>query len=276
MQPSFEVRGLAVVLLALSACRSAPPLSSAGASSPLDVRDTDVRDARSAEARAATPMEGDADPVAAEVAERVLARLGGRAAWDRARYVSWVFFGGRRHLWDKWTGDVRIDDSERELTISMNLHTRAGGVRVAGREVEDPALAAEWLDKGYRWWINDSYWMFMPYKLRDPGVHLRSLGDGVLSADGRPAHVLELTFEGVGVTPENRYVVFVADDTDLVEQWDYFATAADHEPKFARPWTGWTPHAGSFGEIWLPHGGEGDDDWSVTVHEEIDDGVFGR
>ena len=55
---------------------------------------------------------------------------------------------------------------------------------------------------------------------------LRDLGEG-RTADGRAADVLELTFAGVGDTPQNKYHVWVPRDSGLVEQWAFCSTAAD-------------------------------------------------
>lgn len=94
------------------------------------------------------------------------------------------------------------------------------------------------IDRGEAVWINDSYWMFMPYKLKDSGVALEHRGEGRL-LDGRTAEVLELTFRDVGRTPENKYLVYVARDTGLVEQWDFFGKASDESPRFQVPWRNW-------------------------------------
>ena len=83
----------------------------------------------------------------------------------------------------------------------------------------------------------------MPYKLRDPGVTLKHVGAGAM-ADGRAAEVLELTFAEVGRTPENKYRVYVAADSGLVEQWDFYSQASDDEPRFQLPWHDWQPHGG--------------------------------
>ena len=60
--------------------------------------------------------------------------------------------------------------------------------------------------------------------------------------DGRDADVVELTFETVGDTPDNKYDVYIAQDTGLVEQWDFYSTAADAAPRFQVPWHDWTRH----------------------------------
>ena len=89
--------------------------------------------------------------------------------------------------------------------------------------------------------------------------------------DGRMADVLEMTFgEGVGYTPENRYEVFVARDTGLVEQWSFFAKADDTEPGFTMPWSGWQP----FGNIMLATGRGQDKDWAIVVGTEVPEGLF--
>ena len=184
----------------------------------------------------------DSDPQAIAIADQVMQALGGRQAWDETRYLTWNFFGRRRLVWDKQTGDVRIEGTDRETgkpyLILMNLGTREGRAWSEGREVVEAQGLAEMLDLGEAVWINDSYWMFMPYKLKDSGVTLHYIGPREM-LDGRPAQVIELTFEGVGRTPENRYLVYVADDSGLVEQWDYFKNAADPDPQFQSPWHNW-------------------------------------
>lgn len=187
------------------------------------------------------------DPRAIEIADAVMERMGGREAWDATRILTWRFFGRRLHVWDKHTGDVRIEGADRDTgepyLILMNLGSGEGRAWRGGEEVTDPEDLAEMLDRGEALWINDSYWLFMPYKLKDSGVTLRYLGPGTME-DGRAAEVLELTFEGVGRTPENKYHVYVAEESGLVEQWDYYRDAGDAEPAFRIPWHDWKRYDG--------------------------------
>ncbi len=190
---------------------------------------------------------GVADARSAEIAESVMQKMGGHDAWESTRYLTWNFFGSRRHLWDKHTGDLRVEGTDREsgdaYLVLMNLNGKQGRAWVQGEEVTDPEALAALLDRGEAAWINDSYWVFMPYKLRDPGVTLKHVGRETM-VDGREAEVLELTFAEVGRTPENRYRVYVAADSGLVEQWDFYAQAADQEPRFQIPWHDWRRHGG--------------------------------
>jgi len=215
------------------------------------------------------------DPRAIALADRVMVRMGGREAWDRTRYIRWSFFGRRHHVWDKYTGNIRIEGVERETEIPyvilMNIHTMEGRAWESGEEVTDPERLVELLDRGEAVWINDSYWLVMPYKLKDTGVTLEYLGEASME-DGRSAEVLQLSFEGVGRTPENKYHVYVADETGLVEQWAYFQNFSDEEPGFKAPWHNWQ----QYGRILLSdnRGERGHTD--LAVYDELPASVFTR
>ncbi|MEL6123779.1 MAG: hypothetical protein AAFR14_08655, partial [Bacteroidota bacterium] len=98
-------------------------------------------------------------------------------------------------------------------------------------------------------WINDSYWLVMPFKLKDSGVTLTYAGRDT-TVDGRNAEVVSLVFDNVGVTPQNKYLVYVDDTSGLVSQWDYYPNATDSLPAFQSPW----PEYKQYGEILLSGG----------------------
>lgn len=189
------------------------------------------------------PLAGETnDQKAIGLASSVMEAMGGQEAWDSTRHISWTFFGRRHHVWNKLTGDVRIEGKEKDTEIPyvilMNVHSKKGRAWKSGVEVSDGDALAGMLDFGEGVWINDSYWLVMPYKLRDPGVTLTYQGERSM-ADGRSAEVLDMTFEEVGRTPENRYEIYVAKDSGLVEQWDFYTEARDEKPAFQIPWHGW-------------------------------------
>ena len=179
------------------------------------------------------PMPGfdaeGSDAEAIAVADEVMEKLGGRRAWDESRYVTWQFFGSRTHVWDKHSGNLRFENDD--MLVLMNLNTKKGRVFKEGQEVTDSAVLEEALHSAESAWINDSYWVFMPYKLKDSGVTLKYFGKGE-TVEGKAADVLELTFKNVGRTPENKYHVYVDEDSRLVTQWDYYPNASDPEPRF--------------------------------------------
>jgi hypothetical protein len=90
-------------------------------------------------------------------------------------------------------------------------------------------------EKGKALWINDSYWLVMPWKLQDPGVNLTYVKTEQLS-NGTTADILQLTFNAVGVTPENKYWLYVDKEDHLIKQWAYYQNFKDSEPKFLKPW----------------------------------------
>ena len=207
------------------------------------------------------------DPEAIALADEAMTALGGRANWDATRYITWRFFGFRLHVWDKWTGDIRFEQGD--LTVLMNIHSREGRAFAAGVEIVDPDTLGARLEQGYRAWINDSYWLVMPYKLKDTGVTLRFRGPEA-TGDGRPADVLELTFRDVGVTPENKYAVWIDRESRLVTQWAFYREAGDAEPAFTGPWTNWKRH----GSILLSDGRGERRHTDVAVFDELPRSVF--
>ena len=207
------------------------------------------------------------DARAVEIADQVMVAMGGRENWDEARFIVWKFFGRRLHIWDKLTGDLRFE--EKDIIVLMNIHSRKGRVWKGGTEFAEADFTSKYLKRGYRAWINDSYWLVMPYKLKDSGVTLKYSGEGKME-NGRDAHILTLTFENVGVTPQNKYDVYVDKERMLVEEWAFYRKSTDEEPGFKNPWTGWSPH----GNILLSaeRGKRGHTD--VGVYEDLPKSVF--
>ena len=181
-----------------------------------------------------------AEEKAYRLAAASLEAMGGAEAYDKTRYLSWVFFGRRFHVWDKHTGNIRIEYEDNKV-ILMNIHDKKGRAWENGVEITDAETLAERMTWGYQVWINDSYWLVMPYKLRDPGVNLVYTRDDKM-ADGNDAYVLTMTFNDVGVTPENKYEVFINKGTMLVSEFAYYQKAEDEKPQFNRPWQNWAKH----------------------------------
>lgn len=212
------------------------------------------------------------DARAVELADQAMRNMGGRQNWDNTRILAWTLFG-RDHVWDKWTGDFRMQNDS--LVVLMNVNTKRGRAWKNGREVTEAAARDALLETAYGSWVNEGYWFLMPFKLKDSGVTLKHLGDDALQ-DGRAADLLQLTFENVGLTPQNKYHVWIGKDTGLVEQWAFYRNAGDAEPSFMRPWTDYR----RFGTVLLAiNRGEGRDGQplnmqNVAVLDEPMPGLF--
>jgi hypothetical protein len=160
--------------------------------------------------------------------------MGGAQAFERARYFEFDFvvqrdgreISRRSHRWDRHRGDYRIRFPTGQDTVVAVFNVndpKSGAVRVNGQDIagarEDSLLQAS-----YARHINDSYWLIMPYKWRDPGVTLTSQGRQT-DAQGREWDVVKLTFAQVGLTPQNEYLAFVNPQTGLMERWHHFPRA---------------------------------------------------
>ena len=181
------------------------------------------------------------DARAIELADATMVAMGGRAAWDSVRYLAWRFFGRRFHVWDKQTGDIRIewvDPKGDSRLVLMNVQTKQGRSWHGEHEMTNPFVRDDDLAAAYSMWINDSYWLVMPFKLKDRGVTLTSIGPGV-TATGAPAERIDVTFTDVGETPANRYRVYIDQTTHLVAQWDFYVDANDDAPRLSTEWSDW-------------------------------------
>ncbi len=211
----------------------------------------------------------NSDPKAIAIADEVMKAMGGRKNWDDTRYLFWNFFGARTLLWDKQTGDVRIEIPSQEMKILVNEKTLEGKLWTAGEEITQPDSVAKYLERGKRIWINDSYWLVMPFKLKDSGVTLSYVGKDTTQT-GEASEVVRMTFDAVGVTPQNAYNVWVSESDNLVKQWAWYLNASDTVARFTRPWDNYQ----QMGKIKLSDE-RGDRDLSdVKVLEEVPAGIF--
>ncbi len=217
------------------------------------------------------------DPKADDIAALVMEALGGEEAWQATRFLRFTFADFRTHHWDKYTGRHRLEFTDREghhLVVLHNVLDHQGrawrdGTALAGDELDlvlEAARAA---------WINDTYWLLMPYKLRDPGVTLTY--DGQETIAGVTYDKLHLSFAGVGLTPGDQYWAYINPQTHLMDRWAYFLQSFDEgqEPT-VWDWTGWR----RYGEIRLASGRKNPTSGrelplaNIAVLESIPDSVF--
>ena len=173
------------------------------------------------------------DKKAQELAQRVMEQMGGKQGWNNTRFIAWSF-RDQYQVWDKKADRFRWEKDS--LVAIISTRTKDGKVYVAGKELQNGAEKRQLLDKAYAAWINNSYWLVMPFKLQDPGVMLQYIGEGK-TMDGAAASMLQMTFEKVGLTPENKYHLWIDKKTGLVTQWAYYKNFNDKKPAFTRRWS---------------------------------------
>jgi hypothetical protein len=221
-----------------------------------------------------TPEEGfnleGSDPAAVELADSVMVAMGGRANWNKTRYISWSFSGRRNLVWDKQSGRVRIESPEEKTTYLINVNNGQGRVRVNNREIIQEDSLRLMLQRARSIWINDSYWLIMPFKLKGSGVTLRYLGEDTLMTGGK-CNVMDLTFTDAENQSNSKYRIYVDLADNLVKQWAYYKTANQDSATFIRPWDNYK----QYGDILLSGDrSDGSGPKNVKVDTDLPDKIF--
>jgi len=106
------------------------------------------------------------------------------------------------HDWKVDAGTDRVRWNGKDVTVNL----------VSPAQDENNQAA-------YRRWVNDSYWLLAPLKIRDPGVKIQY--EGSKDVQGTKREVLHLSFQQVGLTPNDQYLLYIDPQTNLVTAWDY-------------------------------------------------------
>ncbi len=156
----------------------------------------------------APPLLAD-DNSAQQLADAVWKAAGGEN-WSNVKAIDFTFavekdgktVASAEHHWDVagWTDRVKWKGKD----VTVNLMNPGSD--------EDSKAA-------YARWVNDSYWLLAPLKLKDKGVHLTD--EGTKEMDGAKREVLRLSFGQVGLTPNDQYNLYIDPETKLVRSWDY-------------------------------------------------------
>ncbi len=169
------------------------------------------------------------DAKAVEIAHAMMQAMGGENGWNSVRVVRFDFeviangktVVDRHHLWDKETGQYRLEtktkDGRHEVAL-FNVNTKEGKVYIAGKRVEG-AQAEKDLKDAYAAYINDMYWLAEPWKWLDPGVNLKYVG--TRRRGDETYDVVQLTFGHVGLTPGDEYWDYVSKKNHLMTHWEY-------------------------------------------------------
>ncbi|MEL6356763.1 MAG: hypothetical protein AAFQ37_07495 [Bacteroidota bacterium] len=163
------------------------------------------------------------DARAIAIADSVVWAYGGRRAYDQNRYFKWNFFGVRDLTWDKEDQLVRIDFPAQQAIYLLDYSDMTGAVRIGEEEITHPDSLNKALEQAHNIWINDSYWLVHQFKLKDSGVTLKYVDDTPVDPEAaRPSFIIDQTFSKVGVTPQNRYRLYIDKETYRINTWQFF------------------------------------------------------
>lgn len=193
---------------------------------------------------AAPPPPAAIDARSAPIVDSLMSAMGGLDAWDRLPAIRFDFVVQqkgkevvrRRHWWDKAHGRARVewtDAKGRAVAAVVNLSDRSGRSCTAGVPDAD-SLRAEHVKDAYAMWVNDTYWLAMPFKLHDPGVRIAY--DRTEKGRSGTYDVLSLTFGDVGLTPKDHYWLFLNRATHRIDRWEYLLQGAK-PPALEAAWT---------------------------------------
>ena len=201
-----------------------------------------------ARALASSPP-ADIDRESEPVVRALTDAMGGLKTWESLPCFRFDFVAVRdgkevsryRHWWDKRNGRCRMegpDEHGKNVTAVFGLADKKGTAFVEGIGESDSARVAQIIEYGYERWVNDTYWVMMPFKLRDPGVKIRySRPERTLQAT---YDVLEVTFvPGTGLTSDDHYWLYVNRATHLIDRWEFVLTGQKPPPS-GSSWEAWT------------------------------------
>ena len=176
-----------------------------------------------------SPNRAPIETAADSLALRITQASGGLDAWDRLPVLrfDWTVgndsteFVRNRHLWNKAADLYRVEWSIGEDSVlvavfnpsTFNPDAPEGQVALNGDTLSG-AAKTERLAEAHGRFINDSYWLLAPLKVLDPGARRELAPDS-----GRG--VLAMSFEGVGLTPGDRYWIETDPETSLMTGWTY-------------------------------------------------------
>ncbi len=193
------------------------------------------------------------DPRAIEIAEQVLAAMGGREGFERAAYLTFHFvvqkedgeiISNYTHHWDRKNDRYRLEGSlkdGRNFLSYFQLWSGVGSVYLDGKELDQIGVP-DFIKRFHGRFINDTYWLLMPAKLLDPGAILKYAGE-ITDDSGEQFDIVHISFlEGTGLTWQDQYWAFVNRKTHLMDRWEYVLTGSPPEDRQVALWTDWKPH----------------------------------
>lgn len=153
--------------------------------------------------------EGEQGPRAEYLTEKMLEAVN-YSAWQDINTISWSYPRGHDFIWDKKSNLVQVKwDDYRVL---LNPDNRSGKVYENNEEVKEGK--GELLQKAFKYFANDSFWLIAPFKAKDPGTV-----QSVVMYEGEEALMIEYT--SGGVTPGDAYL-WILDENGLPIAWKFW------------------------------------------------------
>lgn len=169
------------------------------------------------------------DPKAVEIADKVVAAVGGADKWNTAKQLRWAqsvthdgkeVVGGEQ-AWDRWNGRHwgRARREGGDIVVMRSIYEEDGKVFMDKqdrlRKIEGGANEA--IASAKERWEFDTALLFMPFLMVEPGTKLEHAGESQ-SEDGKPQDVLKVTFDPKDRTRTAVYFVAVDRETNMISR----------------------------------------------------------
>ncbi len=146
-----------------------------------------------------------------------------KPGFDSLVYIEFTFRNSNHYRWDRFNNSVVVKWAEEEVYLDLN------------RSMDTYNLLEV---KAYQKFINDSFWLIAPFKVRDDGV-IRST---VEVENGRG---LLVTYSSGGLTPGDSYLWIIGED-GLPVAWKLW-TSNIPVGGLELSWAGWV----KLNEVWF-------------------------
>jgi hypothetical protein len=204
------------------------------------------------------------DPQAVELADQVIATLGGAANWDNAKEVVWsqaIILDGKliayyKHAWDRWEGrhQFSIVDPKGQLGVIMHeLFSDTKYAYVQGEKGRAPQMkedTARMAGEATKRLDDDGYRLAFPFKLKDPGVILKMSeerpDEGVTEPNAEMKFdVIQVSFEpGVGPAPGDVWYLVIDKATKMPTMIEHVPAGRPDEERSATRLENWVEAGG--------------------------------
>ncbi|MBL7817177.1 MAG: hypothetical protein JNL70_19290 [Saprospiraceae bacterium] len=146
----------------------------------------------------------------AEILAQKMLQAVNKSAWDSTPIISWTSRAGNTLIWDKSRNLAQVEWKNNK--VLLNIANISGKAWTNQTEVTDPKQAQDLIQKAYKFFINDAFWLNPVVKIFDDGVERST----VTLPDGREG--LMVSYKSGGVTPGDSYV-WLIDETGLPIAW---------------------------------------------------------
>lgn len=164
---------------------------------------------------AATARGADASGDKGEQLATDLWKASGGENWAKVKEVHFTFvvenegkpLFSAQHVWNVAAGTDEVkwkDKQGKDHQVTANLVAPTS---------DDEGKSA------FARWVNDSYWLLAPLKIRDRGVKVEE--GGPKDINGVSCKTVRLKFDKVGLTPTDQYIFYIDPKTKLPVAWDY-------------------------------------------------------